>query len=187
MSMIPGTASVETGLSINQSALRKASSDYCAATVDEGWVDDSGGLAGLANILIHGQSKDGAGRDYASRIGATSAAPSLVLARIVTDTQAARAGLLDVSREANAVLLGDETDAADRTDVMSYERALVRAQMAYRSFSGALDEVEARPDVDVDTGPVASELEAFSDVIDDARVTADDLADKYAALNSSVS
>ena len=187
MSMIPGTASVESGLSINQSVLRKASSEYCSEAVDQGWVDDSGGLAGLASILIHGQSKDAAGSNYASRIEATSAAPSLVLARIVTDTQAARAGLLDVSREALSLLEGDDADAADRSDVMSYERALVRAQMAYRSFSGALEDVESRGDVDVDTARAANELQAFSDAIDAARVTADSLADKYAALNASVS
>ena len=70
---------------------------------------------------------------------------------------------------------------------MSYERALVRAQMAYRSFQSALGEVAARPDMDMDTAPVDKELGAFEDVIDDARETADRLAEKYASVNSATS
>ena len=70
---------------------------------------------------------------------------------------------------------------------MSYERALVRAQMAYRNFQGALGEVTTRNDMDMDIAPVDRELRSFADTIDQARETADGLADKYASLNSSIS
>jgi hypothetical protein len=71
--------------------------------------------------------------------------------------------------------------------VMSYERALVRAQMAYRSFQSALGEVSARSDMDMDTAPVDKELDEFANVIDTARDTADRLADKYASVGNAAS
>ena len=187
VSMVPGEASVETGLSQSRSALHKISADYCDAAVENGWVEASGGLAGFASVLIHGKSESDSEGSYASRIGATTSAPSLVLARIVSDSQAARNGLSNVSREARNVLQEGGEGAASRSDVMSYERALVRAQMAYRSFQGALGEVAAREDNDVDLAPVDRELEAFAETIDDARNTTDGLAEKYASLNRTAS
>ncbi|KCZ92862.1 putative lipoprotein [Hyphomonas johnsonii MHS-2] len=183
--MVPGEATVESGLSHNQSVLRKVSAEYCDGAVEAGWVEASGGLAGLASALINGRAEPG--ENYAARIGAATDAPALVLSRISSDAQAARAGLAGVSDEARTVLSSDDKNAATRTDVMSYERALVRAQMAYRSFQAALSEVSARDDMDVDTAPVDLELESFAGTIDDARKTADGLADKYASLNTKAS
>ena len=181
--MVPGEALVQAGLSQNQSSLRTASSEYCDKAVDAGWVKSNSGLAGLANTLINGITSDPAHADsYAARIGAGTEAPALVLARIVS-----RAGLSDVSREAHTLLQDSGAHTATRADVMSYERALVRAQMAYRSFQSALGEVSARSDMDIDTAPVDKELGAFEDVIDNARQTADDLADKYASVSSAKS
>ena len=186
--MVPGETLVQASLSQKQSALRSASTEYCERAVDAGWVKSSGGLAGLANTLINGITSDQANADtYSARIGANNEAPALVLARIVSDTQAARAGLGDVSREANALLEDTAASTATRADVMSYERALVRAQMAYRSFQSALGDVSARDDMDIDTAPVDKELQAFEGVIDNARETADRLADKYAAVNTAKS
>ena len=187
VSMVPGEASVETSLTQSQSALRKVSADYCADAVKNGWIEATGGLAAFASTLINGKSDSDDSRDYASRIGAKSDAPSLVLARIVSDAQAARTGLADVSREASDVLQSGKEDTASRADVMSYERALVRAQMAYRNFQGAMGEVTSRPDMDMDVAPVDRELKSFADTIDDARETADGLADKYASLSRSTS
>ncbi|MFH1518021.1 MAG: hypothetical protein ABIH17_09110, partial [Pseudomonadota bacterium] len=69
-----------SGLSHNQSVLRKVSSEYSDAVVEAGWVQASGGLAGLADTLINGRGD--AVEDYAARIGAGKNAPSLVLSRI---------------------------------------------------------------------------------------------------------
>ena len=186
VSMVSGETSVETSLTQSQSALRKVSAEYCTDAVKKGWIEATGGLAGFASTLINGKSDDES-RDYASRIGAKSDAPSLVLARIVSDAQAARTGLADVSREARDVLETGGQDSATRADVMSYERALVRAQMAYRNFQGALGDVTSRSDMDMDIAPVDRELKSFADTIDDARDTADGLADKYASLSRSTS
>ena len=153
VSMMPGEATVESGLSHNQSALRKVSAEYS---------------------------------DSASKQGAATNAPAIVLSRISADSEAARTGLAAVSVEAKAVLNSAAADAATRTDVMSYERALVRAQTAYRNFQSALSLVAARDDMDMDTAPVDAELSDFADTIDSARKTADKLADKYASLNSIV-
>ena len=183
--MVPGEALVDIGLTQNQSSLRTASSDYCDKAVEAGWVKSNGGLAGLANTLINGITRDEARADsYAARIGADTRAPALVLAQIVSDTQDARTGLNHVSREAEALLADTAAEGATRSDLMSYERALVRAQMAYRSFQGALGEVSARQDMDIDTAPVDKELDAFATVIDNARDTADSLADKYASVST---
>ena len=186
VSMVSGETSVETSLTQSQSALRKVSAEYCTDAVKKGWIEATGGLAGFASTLINGKSDDET-RDYASRIGAKSDAPSLVLARIVSDARAARTGLADVSREARDVLETGGQDSATRADVMSYERALVRAQMAYRNFQGALGDVTSRSDMDMDIAPVDRELKSFADTIDDARDTADGLADKYASLSRSTS
>ena len=186
VSMVSGETSVETSLTQSQSALRKVSAEYYTDAVKKGWIEATGGLAGFASTLINGKSDDET-RDYASRIGAKSDAPSLVLARIVSDAQAARTGLADVSREARDVLETGGQDSATRADVMSYERALVRAQMAYRNFQGALGDVTSRSDMDMDIAPVDRELKSFADTIDDARDTADGLADKYASLSRSTS
>ncbi|WP_155841794.1 hypothetical protein [Hyphomonas atlantica] len=186
VSMVSGETSVETSLTQSQSALRKVSAEYCTDAVKKGWIEATGGLAGFASTLINGKSDDET-RDYAFRIGAKSDAPSLVLARIVSDAQAARTGLADVSREARDVLETGGQDSATRADVMSYERALVRAQMAYRNFQGALGDVTSRSDMDMDIAPVDRELKSFADTIDDARDTADGLADKYASLSRSTS
>lgn len=178
VSVVPGEAMVETSLTRSQSELRQASNAYCDEVVEAGWVEEADGLASLADTLMHGKTEvAGAAGFYATRIGASTKAPALVLARIITDSQAARRGLAGVTAEAETVLRSGDRNASNRGDVMSYERALVRAQMAHRGFQEALDLVAVRADMDVQ--PIVSEIEAFAVMIDDARTTADKLADRY--------
>ncbi len=178
VSVVPGEATVETALTRSQSDLRLASNAYCDQTVAEGWVEETGGIAGLADTLMHGRPDTSGGVGfYAARIGAQSKAPALVLARIAADSSAARKGLAEVTTEAETVLRSRDKNASNRGDVMSFERALVRAQMAHRGFQEALDLVSVRSDMDV--LPIAQQVEAFAVMIDDARRTADRLADKY--------
>lgn len=178
VSVVPGEATVETSLTRSQSELRLASNAYCDEVVAAGWVEEADGLASLADTLMHGKTEiAGAAGYYATRVGAETKAPALVLARIVSDSQDARRGLADVTVEAETVLKSRDKNASNRGDVMSYERALVRAQMAYRGFQEALDLVSARADMDVQ--PVVSEVESFALMIDDARLIADRLADRY--------
>jgi hypothetical protein len=178
VSVVPGEATVETSLTKSQSELRQASNAYCDEVVEAGWVEEADGLASLADTLMHGKTEvAGAQGFYATRIGASTKAPALVLARIITDSQSARRGLAEVTAEAESVLRSGDKNASNRGDVMSYERALVRAQMAHRGFQEALDLVAVRADMDVQ--PIVSEIEAFAVMIDDARITADKLADRY--------
>jgi len=178
VSVVPGQASVETSLTRSQSELRQASNAYCDEVVEAGWVDEADGLASLADTLMHGKTEvAGSAGFYATRIGASTKAPALVLARIITDSQSARRGLAGVTAEAESVLRSGDRNTSNRGDVMSYERALVRAQMAYRGFQEALDLVAERADMEMQ--PIVSEIEAFAVMIDDARITADRLADRY--------
>ncbi|HRK66990.1 MAG TPA: hypothetical protein PKY73_05510 [Hyphomonas sp.] len=178
VSVVPGEATVETSLTRSQSDLRLASNAYCDEVVAEGWVEETGGIAGLADTLIHGRPDTSGGVGfYAARIGAKTKAPALVLARISADSTAASKGLIKVTAEAEAVLRSRDKNASNRGDVMSFERALVRAQMAHRGFQEAIDLVSVRSDMDVQ--PIARQVEDFAVMIDDARRTADRLAEKY--------
>jgi hypothetical protein len=188
VSVVPGETTVETGITANQSALRDVSAAFCDRAVEKGWVEASGGLVSLAEDLIHGKDETAAVPvGYNARIGTLTQAPSLVLSRIAGDVTEARRGLLEVSREARLVLDLKDRKAANRTDVMNYERALVRAQLAHRNFSLALDEVSMRDDFDASAAPVDAALDAFADTIDSARETADGLADRYAGNDRAVS
>lgn len=180
VSVVPGEATVEAALTKSQSELRTASNAYCDEVVAAGWVEEADGLSTLADTLMHGRTEvAGSAGFYATRIEAGSKAPALVLGRLVADSQAARTGLAGVTREARAVLRSGDKNASNRGDVMSFERALVRAQMAHRGFQEALDIVSVRADMDVQ--PIAAEIAAFADQIDEARGIADRLADRYIA------
>lgn len=178
VSVVQGETTVETALTKSQSALRQSSDAYCDHLAAQGWAEADKGLAGFADLLIRGRSASQQELPaYASDIGAASRAPVLVLAKISADSEWARTGLEDVTREAREVLSKSKSDASNRNDVIAYERALVRAQMAHRSFLEALDIVTTRADMDV--SPIKAELEAFSGSIDEAREVADDLAERY--------
>lgn len=178
VSVVPGETTVETALTKSQSDLRKASDAYCDRLAAKGWAEADKGLAGFADLLIRGRSaSEQMPPAYASDIGVDTRAPVLVLAKISADSEAARKGLEGVTLEAREVLDNARSDASNRNDVIAYERALVRAQMAHRNFREALDIVSARADLDV--SPIEAELGNFSDAIDDARRVADDLAERY--------
>ena len=178
VSVVPGETTVETALTKSQSALRKTSDAYCDHLAAKGWAEADKGLAGFADLLIRGRNaSEQTLPAYASEIGAASRAPVLVLARISSDSESARKGLEDVTLEARDVLGNARGDASNRNDVIAFERALVRAQIAHRNFQDALEIVSARADMDV--SPVEAELGDFAVSIDEARRVADDLAERY--------
>lgn len=178
VSVVPGETTVETALTKSQSALRKTSDAYCDHLAAKGWAEADKGLAGFADLLIRGRNaSEQTLPAYASEIGAASRAPVLVLARISSDSESARKGLEDVTLEARDVLGNARGDASNRNDVIAFERALVRAQMAHRNFQDALEIVSARADMDV--SPVEAEIGDFAASIDEARRIADDLAERY--------
>ncbi len=184
VSMVPGEATVETRLTENQSALRSASDEYCQKAVDAGWVTQGAGLFGLANTLINGKDETAKKPDdYAAYIRAASAPVEGVLEQIVADIEAARTGLASITIEARSVL-SSASDEADRKDVMSYERALVRAQASRRAFAKAVSIAARRGGEPAEADKALAALEAE---IDTARKVADGLADRYASLSRATS
>ena len=144
-------------------------------------------IFGFANRLINGDSEPDVSKDpkdYAARIGAETDSPDIVFARIRTDADAARSGLVEVTGTASGVLESLDSETK-RGDVMSYERALVNAQKSHRAFSRAADLAARR------AGSVPEETEAalasLANEIDTARDTADILADRYASIAPAVS
>ncbi len=179
ISVVATETTVETALKQGKSTLRAESEAYCEKAVAAGWIEDPG-LAALAGTLMHGRTSDDvAAASYARRIGARDQAPALVLARLFTDSQAARKGLGVVRREAEGVVSASRPGVDTRADLISFERALVRAQMSHRNFTEALDAVAGRADLDLT--PVHRELAAFADEISRAQETADALAEVHAA------
>jgi hypothetical protein len=178
VSMVPGEATVETGLSAEQTALRATSEAYCETLEDKGWVSASNGFANLASILMHGQSAEGDGAGYLDQFEDATDSPAELVSRIAADAASARAGLQGVTLEASRVL-ADQSAETQRGDVTSFERALVRAQRASRAFSSARDIVAGRTS---ETGPADEAIAAFEGDIDDARRLADELANRYAGI-----
>ncbi len=175
--MVPDQALIERPATDEQTALRLASDAYCADLADRGWIDGGSGLAGLASIVLNGAGAAHAAEDgYAERIGAASETPAAVVQKIAEDAATARTGLARVISEARSVLDADRS-MAGRADVTSFERALVRAQKANRSFAAALDTVAQRTD---QTATAELAIDALSRQIDEARRVADGLAERYA-------
>lgn len=184
VSMVPGEATVETSVTENQSALRTSSNTYCQNAVESGWVSQGAGLFGWAETLINGQDeKLQKPDDYAAQIHARSAPTESVLTKVVADIETARAGLAAITIQARSVLMSAENEA-DRKDVMSYERALVRAQASRRAFAKAVSIAARRGGEPAEADKALAELEAE---IDSARQVADGLADRYASLSRATS
>lgn len=177
VSMVPNETTVETGIAIEQSSLRDVSNAYIKQAKSEKWIEDTGGIWGLARVLIDGASKDDAAKssNYVEHISAQGLSETAKLTRISADISAAESGLQAVIGEAET-LLGAEVDAKSlRTDVFSFESALVTAQQSRRNFAKAIDAassrgVQANTEVDV-------ALANFDAAIDTAKAVADTLAD----------
>lgn len=112
---------------------------------------------------------------YADRIDAGTAIPSDVLARIAADATSARGGLIAVEAEAQALIASEGVELA-RSDVMAFERALVRAQRSNRGFREALEIVSERSEANMEA---VTSIEAFAEIIDRASATADALTTTY--------
>lgn len=187
VSMTSGETVVKADISERQSALRVASDEYCDTAEKRGWVEKATSIFGFANRLLNGDTnepKSEVEADYAALVGAETEAPDSVFEQIKLDAEAARIGLVEVTGTASGVLLSEQTDT-ERGDVMSYERALINAQKSHRAFSRAADLAAQRAgNVPADT---EAALASLASEIDTARETADILADRYAALETSIS
>lgn len=183
VSMVPGETTVETAMTEEQTALRAASEAYCTEVAEEGWITERGGLANLASILMNGRRGAPATPDgYSDRIGAATGMPAELVVRIAGDADSAREGLGEVIAEAEKVR--ESGAGISRSDVTSFERALVRAQRAQREFATAVDILAERG---ADTQPAAMAVDGFAGEIDSARRLADELLERYAGTGTSAS
>lgn len=186
VSMTEGQTTVTNVLAKQQSDLQIASAEYRKLVNESGWASNSGGLFSVAKILFYGDSDETSEQEdhpYVVQTNAKIDAPSIVLNRISADVERARLGLLNVQQVASDVLV-ENSEIGSRSDVLSFERTLVQAQLAQKSFNIAVSEVARRTS---DVSAIDTKLAEFADAIDDARATADQLADKYAAQQSNVS
>ncbi|MEM9225083.1 MAG: hypothetical protein AAGA24_01125 [Pseudomonadota bacterium] len=179
--MVPGTASLGGAASEEQTDLREAAKDYVELSESEDWVQRAS-LLGFARLLVDGVSGENETETgYSGAIDASTADPQQVIMRLSADIDLARNGLAGVTDYADAFIETMSPEAQGlRTDVTSYERALVAAQKSRRSFADALTRVAERTDEGV--AGVDGKLAEFDAVIDEARKTADILADLYASV-----
>lgn len=177
VSMVSSEATVETGLTAEQSSLRKVSDAYIDMAEREHWVAKSGGLLGFARVLMDGVSGDETDPTsaYAAHLSAAGAVDQQS-ARLREDVESATHGLNVATMEAEKLYGADSPAKSLRADLVSYESALVTAKKARRTF------VTAMAEFDKETSAELSEpLSAFDASIKAGSKAADKLAD-YAAL-----
>lgn len=185
VSMVPGSAVVETEITAEQTQLRDVCDAYVTRATNENWITPSGGLLGLAKVLINGSSDDSAPISYDEYIEAETGDTAQLYVRIAADITSAMNGLEVVTSQAQiSIAAGPASKSSLRRDIVSYERALVAAQKSRRSFSKAISIVAERSDAQVETAEAA--LATLDAAIDVARETADQLADAKITSNDEV-
>lgn len=177
VSMVASQATVETGISSEESSLRKVSDAYTELAERKNWITKSQGLLGFARVLMDGadESEKSETSDYAAQVQRDAQQLEDQIALIRTDIEGAAHGLDVATMEVNKLFQTDRPARSLRADLLSYESALVTAKKARRTFVTTLDELA------LNDGNTASYALAQLDVsIDNARDAADKLA-SYAA------
>lgn len=178
ISVVPGVTSVETTVTQEQSALRLAASSFSDMATTRGWVKPSKGFMSLAMILVEGQSADTSNsqQTYATLIGAHIRDADDIEASILTDIKDATDGMELVSAQAENFISASTENQTVRKDLVSFERALVQAQQARRSFIDAMEIIEV-----TGSSNLQARLAGLDGEIDKARILADKLAKEYAS------
>jgi len=172
VSMVSSEATVETGLTAEQSSLRKVSDAYIDLAERKHWVAKSGGLLGFARVLMDGSSDDGKDGAYAAELQSAAVTIEAQEARLREDIEGATHGLNVATMEAEKLFEADLPAKSLRADLVSYESALVTAKKARRTFVSTLAQLE------IDGAAATTDaLTAFDSSIDEARDAADKLAD----------
>ena len=172
VSMVSSEATVETGLTAEQSSLRKVSDAYIDLAERKHWVAKSGGLLGFARVLMDGSSDDGKDGAYAAELQSAAVTVEAQEARLREDIEGATHGLNVATMEAEKLFEADLPAKSLRADLVSYESALVTAKKARRTFVSTLAQLE------IDGAAATTDaLTAFDSSIDEARDAADKLAD----------
>ncbi|MEM8636598.1 MAG: hypothetical protein AAGF33_16645 [Pseudomonadota bacterium] len=169
-----GESSATVSLTEEQSALRQATDEFNETAEARGWVEKSGGLADLANILVTGQHETSAQDDYASLIGIGMRPTDEVMRTLASDAVDAASRLSHMSDMAETILLDEADVGVARSDLIAFEQAFVNARKCRRSFANAADNAAV-----VIPGTTEMALRAFDTEIDRADALADQLADMY--------
>ena len=173
VSMVASTATVETGISSEESSLRKVSDAYTDLAERKNWITKSQGLLGFARVLMDGanENEQSETSEYAAQVQRDAVQLEDQIALIRNDIEGAAHGLDVATMEVNKLFETDRPARSLRADLLSYESALVTAKKARRTFVTTLDELA------LNDGNTASYALAQLDVsIDNARDAADKLA-----------
>ncbi len=178
VSMVSSEATVESGLTAEQSSLRKVSDAYIDLAERKNWVAKSGGLLGFARVLMDGASgnDEHQGSAYAAALENEAATFDAQIERIKGDIEGATHGLNVATMEAEKLYGTGVSAKSLRADLVSYESALVTAKKARRTFVTTLADLEVK-----DASQASDALTEFDASINSASRAADKLAD-YAAL-----
>lgn len=179
VSVLPTTSTVETNVSVEQSALRTAAISFNETAVSRGWISETRGFFDLAQVLFEGKSDTTVvEKSYASLIGADVRSAKEVEATITTDANDAAEALASISDVADEFLHSrvDQNIKTAREDLVSFERTLVQAQQTRRSFMEAFEIAGL-----TDTAGMKAAFANFDREIDAARQLADKLATEYAS------
>ncbi len=180
VSVIPGTATVETSLSEEQSEFHKTCGAFVEQAEAEHWIAPSTSLIGWAKVFVYGDKDEAQKTSYTSAIDVAGASPDTARSRILTDIQTAEASFGSVLDEALTYI--ESTDLNEkqlRTDVTHFEKALIAAQQSRRSFAEAVTILSGRTSRDL--SDLDEALAGLDAKIDEARVTADSIANLYAS------
>ena len=185
VSVVPGTSTVETGITQKQSSLRLAAVAFNETAVARGWINESLGFVDLARVLVDGKTNTQAEeKTYASLIGADVRPTDEIIATLITDVSDAETALSLVSDEADAFFTG-RTEIDTRTareDLVSFERALVQAQRSRRAFIEAMSVAGIS-----ETADLAGAFESLDLEVARARDLADQMAAEYSRRDTSTS
>lgn len=185
VSVIPGVEPVQEIVSIQQSELRVAAADFSEQATERGWIGRNRGAMEFARVLAHGNdalaSEVTEDESYAALLGLGQREHASIVLSMSTDVNDAARLLSAMSQTALAFLAINPTErgAATRADLVSFERTLVQAQKARRTFAETLALIDEAVTTPVDDG-----IAKFDRQIDRARLIADRLAREYAGRNA---
>lgn len=181
VSMVPAEAIVQTGISAEQSSLRKVSTAYIEQAEREKWVAKNKGLLGFARVLMDGAADSDEPERYQDVLMASDQPVEKQITKLASDIERAAHGLDVTTMEAKKLLAAEEVPDGLRADLVSYESALVTAKKARRTFASACSDLEKAHSIQMERATDA--LTAFELRIDEAREVADRLADFSANQN----
>ena len=177
-------ASMTTSLSAPQSELSKVSDAFCEMLESRGWVASASPFALLQKSLFSGQEDEVSGTEaYFEKVSAKTDSTDLVEGRIVRDINTARSSLSDVNTSAKAFLA--QGDKATRSDVSSFEQALVLARKSRRAFEAADNILTERQKGE--SALTQSAFDALDSEIEISKKLADALVVSWRDVNSAVS